>query len=199
MVTQPHVGRRDPSSAEFFEAMYRERSDPWQFATDPQELARYGAILRALEGQRYRRGFEPGCSVGVLTEKLAGVCDAVEAVELSPTAAAAAQRRCARYGHVTVRCGPVEEQVLPHGTDLLVLSEIGYYFSPERWRGVAGALVEALMPGATVVASHWLGTSADHAMHGDEVHAILRAEPRLRLRHGERHATFRLDQWERVE
>lgn len=189
----------DPSSAAFFEAMYREQADPWGFATDPEELARYDAVMRALEGRRYRRAFEPGCSVGVLTERLAQVCDAVDAVDLSAAAVARARERCAHLRRVRVECESLEEVRLDAATDLLVLSEIGYYFAPERWRAIAGRLVAGLMPGATVLASHWLGSSRDHAMHGDTVHAILREDSRLQLRHSERHEGFRLERFERTE
>ena len=188
----------DPTSAEFFEAMYRERADPWKFSSDPQELARYDTIMRALAGRRYTRAFEPGCSVGVLTERLGEVADAVDAVDLSAAAVAVAQRRCARLGHVTVRCGSIEDMPMHRDTDLLVLSEIGYYFSQESWRALAGRLVERLAPGATVLASHWLGVSQDHVIHGDTVHAILRENPLLRLRQSERYEEFRLDRWERA-
>ncbi len=74
---------RDQSSAEFFEAKYRAAADgdPWKFATRDYELRRYDAVMRALGGRRYARGFEPGCSVGVLTERLATVCDEVDACD----------------------------------------------------------------------------------------------------------------------
>jgi hypothetical protein len=47
----------------FFEAKYRENSDPWAFASNDYEQNRYSEILYALDGRRYRRAFEPGCSI----------------------------------------------------------------------------------------------------------------------------------------
>ena len=62
-----------PTSAEFFETMYAEREDPWEFASSQYERDRYAAIVRALGNRRYRRAFEPGCSIGILTPQLASV------------------------------------------------------------------------------------------------------------------------------
>ena len=80
-----------PTSAEFFETMYAEREDPWEFASSQYERDRYAAIVRALGNRRYRRAFEPGCSIGILTPQLAAFCDRVEAMDISPTAVARAR------------------------------------------------------------------------------------------------------------
>ena len=74
------------TSQEFFEAKYRENNDPWAFASNAYEQKRYSEILRALDHRRYRRGFEPGCSIGVLTARLASICEHVDAIDISPTA-----------------------------------------------------------------------------------------------------------------
>jgi protein-L-isoaspartate O-methyltransferase len=186
------------TSAEFFEAMYRRDDDPWRFASKPGELLRYAAIISALAGRRYRRAFEPGCSVGVLTEALAGLCDEVVARDLSETAVERARQRTSGMPGVSVEVGSLAEGLPPGSFDLLVLSEIGYYFTPQDWNSLLDRLIAPLAPGTTVLASHWLGESADHLMHGDEVHAILRSRGDVRLMKQERHETFRLDRWERA-
>ncbi len=188
-----------PSEPAFFERKYRQDPDPWRFATDPVELARYGRIVAALAHRRYRSGFEPGCSLGVLTERLAPLCDALESIDFSPTALASAQARCASHPHVTFRCLSLPERLPVAGFDLLVLSEIGYYFSETEWPRLADRLIQAAAPGTTLLASHWLGRSSDHRLTGDQVHAALHAHPLLRHEHGERHPTFRLDRWTRAE
>lgn len=192
----------DPSSAEFFEAKYRLNGDPWNFAGSAYELGRYDATMAALSGRRYRRAFEPGCAVGVLTERLAGICDAVEAVDVSPTAVKQARERCAAFANVRIRCEEFSESTLQDGAlrefDLIVLSEIGYYFEPERWSDLAARLSQQMQQGATLLSVHWLGHSEDHRMSGDQVHVILRESSRLRLEHAERQESFRLDRWVRV-
>ena len=85
-------------------------------------------------------GFEPGCSIGVLTERLARICDQVEAMDISPTAVARTRDRCGLLQNVTVSHGalPVD---LPTGYfDLIVLSEIGYYLSRRSWHSLVPVL-----------------------------------------------------------
>ncbi len=182
-----------PSSPDFFEAKYKEAEDPWNFATEASELQRYNHILGALSHQRYNCAFEPGCSVGVLTEKLAASCDRIEALDFSPSASAHARGRCAHLPQVRVSCAGIPDRLPPADADLLILSEIGYYFSLPDWDRVARALTAPLQNGATVLAAHWLGASEDHLISGDQVHEVLLSFPHLRLDHSERHGTFRLD------
>lgn len=181
------------SSPAFFEAKYQKNVDPWSFSSKPSELFRYEHILGALAHRRYASAFEPGCSIGVLTEQLASVCDHVYALDFSATATARARERCAALPHVTVECASIPD-VLPSAiTDLLVLSEIGYYLPLAEWTALARSMIEPLGSGATVLAAHWLGYSEDHALSGDEVHAALLALPSLTLEYSERYPTFRLD------
>lgn len=187
----------DKSSAGYFEAKYRAKADPWNFAGSAYEQARYGAIMAALAGRRYRRAFEPGCALGVLTERLAGICDSVVACDFSETAAQQARLRCADLPNVTVTSGALSAETSLRGFDLIVLSEIGYYFKLQAWTEMVTHLVGSMDKGATLLASHWLGQSKDHRISGDAVHEALRASPLLALTHEERHEAFRLDRFVR--
>lgn len=184
---------RFTSTPAFFEAMYQENGDPWNFSSEPSELRRYDATVAALSHRRYKKAFEPGCSIGVLTERLARLCDSLDAIDFSPTAVAQAQKCCALLPNVRVSCASILEGIPTEGLDLLVLSEIGYYFSCEAWRTLAFSMIDPLREGSTILAVHWLGHSKDHTISGDQVHDILRSHPALTIEHSERHETFRLD------
>jgi len=186
------------SSPAFFEAKYQESADPWDFSHSAYELGRYDAIIRAISHRRYRRAFEPGCSIGVLTERLAAHCDAVDAIDFSPTAVEQAQARCVHLPHVEVYCAALPDGMPTNDFDLLVLSEIGYYFTPQVWQRISSTLVDFIPQGATVIAAHWLGHSQDHCILGDEVHEILLAHPKLRVEHTERSQNMRLDRLVRL-
>jgi hypothetical protein len=89
---------------------------------------------------------------------------------------------------------------IPEGPfDLIVLSEIGYYFRAPDLRRLADRLLTCLADGGEFVAVHWLGHSADHLLHGDEVHCILAEQLALHWVRGERHRDFRLDSWIRTQ
>jgi SAM-dependent methyltransferase len=186
------------SSASFFEAKYRKMADPWNFAGSSYELGRYDAIMLALSRRHYCRAFEPGCSVGVLTERLAGICDAVEAMDFSPTAVANARKRCEHLPNVMVSCRSLAESFPVKGFDLIVLSEIGYYCKPDEWSELSASLIIPMAVEATLLAAHWLGSSEDHHISGDQVHAILGSNSLLRLEYSERHELFRIDRWIRI-
>ena len=178
-----------------FEAMYAEDSDPWQFATSAYEQRRYDLTAASLLRKRYRRAFEPGCSIGELTRRLAARCDRVEAIDVAPSAVARAKRRCAPWPNVGIDVGAVPAD-WPAGTfDLIVLSEIGYYFDEPGLGGLRHRAVASLEPGGTLVAVHWRGSSAAHVLHGDQVHACLHAGTGLRAAGRYRDDGFVLDLW----
>lgn len=186
------------SSAAFFEAKYQRKADPWDFSSNAYESQRYDAIISAIAHRRYARAFEPGCSIGVLTERLAAYCDEVYAIDFSLSAIAQAQVRCAHLPQVEVHCASLPEGTPDKDFDLLVLSEIGYYFTPQDWQHISTALIESIPQGATVLAAHWLGQSRDHRISGDEVHEILLSHPKLRVEHTERNPKMRLDRLVRL-
>ncbi|HLI75450.1 MAG TPA: SAM-dependent methyltransferase [Acidobacteriaceae bacterium] len=186
------------TSADFFEDRYRKKADPWGFTFKEYEQNRFATIVAALSGKRYRRAFEPGCSIGTLTERLAPICDHIDACDFSPTAVDLARQRCAALPNVHLSCAALTGKTPLAGYDLILFSEIGYYFRLGKWRSMVAALATSMDPGATVLASHWLGHSDDHRIEGDQVHEVLRADPRLRLDFEQRHEGFRLDRFVRL-
>lgn len=183
---------------DFFEGKYIQHVDPWAFASSDYEQSRYRSITNAFCNRRYSRAFEPGCSVGVLTAHLASLCNYVYATDISPTAVRRAKDRCKDLPNVEITCEALPA-VLPQGNfDLIVFSEIGYYFHEFQLHELGTALMKKLNKQGTLLAVHWLGVSEDHLLSGDRVHEILKTIDGLTPTHSERHANFRLDRWERV-
>jgi SAM-dependent methyltransferase len=188
---------KSPVSEASFEDKYRHSPDPWQFAASPYELRRYAATLRSLSRTRYLRAFEPGCSVGVLTAALAERCDALVACDIAPTAVRLARERCAGFPNVRIDHADLA-QAIPEGSfDLIVFSEVGYYFAPAVLVKIIRLLEKAMAPDGELVAVHWRGVSKDHVLHGDQVHAILKdtLAKHCHCVKGEGYREFRLDVW----
>lgn len=183
-----------PWSPAAFEKRFAANSDPWGFATSPYEQMRYAAIMAALRRPRYRRVFEPGCAIGELTAHLATRCEHLLATDVSPTALARAQTRC-NAPHVELRQADLRAQHPAAGVDLIVLSEVGYYFTRAELAQIVRRLIARLEPDGELVGCHWLGHSEDHRLHGNEVHAVLDEQPRLKKVYAKRHEKFRLDIW----
>ena len=178
-----------------FEDRYRRDSDPWQFATSSYEQRRYDVTIACLPAQHYERAFEPGCAIGELTARLSLRCDQIEASDGSPTVVAAARRRLAHLRNVTLAVASIPDDWPEGSFDLIMLSEIGYYFDETELGIIAGRARQSLRSSGVLMAVHWLGSSPDHVLHGDDVHPVLEHGSGLDHTGRFRDAGFRLDWW----
>lgn len=166
---------------EYFETVYATSPDPWSLASRWYEARKYALSVALLPRPRYRRAFEPGCSIGVLTGLLAPRCDSLLACDIAPAAVEATARRTSTHPHVRVdrRRLPAD---WPEGAfDLVVLSEVLYYFSKEDLGEVLDRSMAALEDGGTLLAVHSRHPVADYPLGGDEVHRALAERPELTL------------------
>lgn len=182
-----------------FENRYRENPDPWNYRTSAYERGKYQLTLDSLSRERFAAAFEPACSVGELTAMLASRCGRLLATDVAETAVHRARRRCADLDNVSIECSDLRNG-LPagleeEGVDLIVFSEVGYYFDVQSLSGLARRLAGLLRSQGELMAVHWRGHSADHVLHGDEVHRALFDSLPLQHRLGNRHPGFRLDSW----
>ncbi|MFJ7999712.1 class I SAM-dependent methyltransferase [Streptomyces sp. NPDC096310] len=164
---------------QYFESMYQHSSDPWRLAERWYEQRKYDVTLAALPRPRYRRAFEPACSVGELTLRLAERCDEVLACDRVRSAAGTAARRTRGLPHVEVRHLTLPAQWPEGSFDLVVLSELLYYFDTDELALLLRRAVDALEQGGTLVAVHWNHPAAEHLYTGDELAGILTSVPGL--------------------
>ncbi|MEU3501940.1 class I SAM-dependent methyltransferase [Streptomyces hundungensis] len=161
--------------------MYRHTADPWHLAERWYERRKYDLTVAALPQERYRRAFEPACSVGELTRRLAARCDTVLACDRVADAVRTAQQRTSHFPQVTVRQMTVPAQ-WPEGTfDLIVLSEMLYYLDSATLQSVLDHTVAALEPGGTLATVHWNHPVDEHLTTGSDIAEILATLPGVRL------------------
>jgi SAM-dependent methyltransferase len=182
---------------DYFEFVYGANADPWDYETSDYESKKFSATVAALPRERYRRGLEVGCSIGVLTERLAPKCEKLISIDLVPSVLERAEARCRRFPQVEFRQMAFPDD-LPEGQfDLVVLSEVGYYLSATALALAQARLYEALEPGGQLLLVHWTPFVHDYPLTGDEVHDafLADAQPGGALRHlaNDRAATYRLD------
>jgi protein-L-isoaspartate O-methyltransferase len=163
-----------------FTELYDADADPWGFATRWYEARKYALTLAALPHPRYARAFEPGCAIGVLTAALAARCDYLLAGDAVPVALQQARRRIADEGatDVDLRLLVLPDDWPPGPWDLIVLSEIAYYFDRASLEQLLELIAATTEQGANVIAVHWRGET-DYPLSGDAVHEKLRAHPAL--------------------
>ncbi|WBB71925.1 SAM-dependent methyltransferase [Micromonospora sp. WMMD1128] len=193
------TARRTPAA--YFDDMYAGAEDPWSFETRWYEQRKHDLTVACLPRRRYRSAFEPGCSTGVLTRRLAARCDRLLAVDLAAAPVTRARQRLSDLAHVRVERMQVPDE-WPAATDvpfdLVVLSELGYYLDDAGLDLLTARTVDSLAPGGTLVAVHWRPAVAEHVRGGDDVHRLLDDVDGLvrTVRHEE--ADFLLDVFVRV-
>ncbi len=180
----------------YFEGLYKENEDPWNFATSPYERAKYAHTLAAMGDEPVNLVLEVGCSIGILTEKLAERCEHLVATDISQTALDQARKRCAALQNVAFRRVSSAAESFAGVFDLIVLSEVAYYWDDADIASVADKLKQALRAGGRILMVHWLGEtdypkSADEAVDG----LAARLEGLYAVEVAERNADYRLDLW----
>ena len=179
---------------EYFDALYTADPDPWKFAASPYERGKYEITLDAMPKPRYRSALEVGCSIGVLTRSLASRCDTLIAIDAAQTPLLEARRRCADLPGVRFEQMFVPEQWPEGQFELILLSEVVYYLSPEDVGRLAARVTNSLAKGGSVILVHWTG-STDYPLSGDEAAAtfIERIGSTCIVERGDRYSQFRLD------
>lgn len=157
------------TSPQFFDEMYQGADDPWNFLESPYEQSRYQAILEALGKGRFGVVFEPGCSIGALSQMLARQSNQLIAMDCSQAAVRQARVNCSALANIEFRVGSLPHHCPEQSFDAIVFSEMGYYFDPEALSTLAEILWDRLVPNGIIVACHWLGHSADHRISGELV------------------------------
>jgi SAM-dependent methyltransferase len=168
----------------YFRARYAASPDPYGLAERWYEARKYALTVALLPREHYRTAFEPGCSIGVLTAQLAPRCDRLLACDATPEAVASAQVRTAGLPGVQVERRVIPGDWPPGSFDLIIFSELLYYFGDTDLNLVLRLGIGALRPDGHLVAVHWRHPAPNHPRTGDQVHEALAAEPGLaRLTH----------------
>lgn len=165
---------------DYFDDVYTGNADPFRLSDNWYEERKYSLTLAALPRAHYRRALEPGCSIGILTEKLGGRCASLISTDVVGAALDAARERVTATelaSRVTfVEWSLTDEwDVVAAGEsfDLIVLSEVGYYLDEADLRQAATEAVAHLEAGGTLLAVHWRHPVADYPLSGDDVHAVI--------------------------
>ena len=182
----------------YFESMYGDAIDPWGFDTRFYEHRKYDLTVASLPRRRYRRAYEPGCSNGALTERLARRCDQVVATDIIPAVVNRAAHRLRAVDGVDVRLARIPDE-WPSGTfDLIVWSEVSYYLSAQLLDRAIENVDRCLAADGDLVIVNYSGAT-NYPLTADDVDRRVAASGFLRRRCGLVDDEFRLDVWTRVE
>lgn len=174
-----------------FDRIHARAADPWSVETSAYEREKYAQTLAALPRARYAHGLEIGCSIGAQTVLLAARCDRLLAVDVAAEPVRRTRERCAGLPHVEVRQARIPRD-WPAGTfDLIVISEVLYFFSPADVMAAARLAAGCLRPGGTILLVNWTGYT-DSPTTGEEAAALFVAGAAL-THAPARHDQYRID------
>ena len=143
-------------SESYFDALYNDNSDPWQYQTRWYEKRKRDMCLAVLPQAKYTSAIELGCGNGVFSALLANRCQTLVSIDGNKQAVQLSKQRLAEVGHVKVIQGVIPE-ILPIAKshfDLIVISEILYYLSPNDIDTVIAWIQQNLAVGGTLLCCH---------------------------------------------
>ncbi|WP_122465276.1 class I SAM-dependent DNA methyltransferase [Brevundimonas lutea] len=182
----------------YFEDIFEGDTDPWGLASRDYERRKFDRSLSALAGRRYERGLEVGCAGGVLTERLATTCSSLVAVDISARAIGRAAERLAPLGNVRLERMDFPGTRPVGAFDLMVLSEVAYYWSDGDLDRCAAFVRESLERGGDLLLVHYTGpTDYPQTADGATDRLWTGLSDILDRRSDERRARYRLDLWRR--
>ncbi len=188
-----NIAQPNTLTPDYFDDVYAANADPWGFETKPYEQDKYADTLHSLPRDQYQNVFEIGCSLGVLTAMLAQRCGRLLAVDGSETPLARARERCRAFPQVQIAQMQVPDQFPDALFDLILVSEVGYYWSPDDFVKAQEKILAHLEPGGQLMLVHWTPPVHDYPLTGDEVHEAFLTLGGLRHLSGHREETYRLD------
>lgn len=173
---EPVLGASGSVAPEHFQQLYSVSDDPWDFETSVYEADKYAATLASLPLPSYVNGLELGCSIGVLTQLLAARCWNLLATDVSTLALSRARTRCVNLPNV--RCEHYElPRHYPQGSfDLIVMSELGYYFSTNDLETLRSNIADSLDAQGHLLLVHFTGETS-YPLTAAEVHRSFLAWP----------------------
>lgn len=164
-----------PPPDDFDERYARHDDDPWGFDTRWYEQRKRALTAAVLPRSEYARALEIGCATGAFTALLATRCSEVVAVDVSSRALDRARTRLGDAPSVRLMRLDVPRE-WPHGTyQLVVLSELGYYWTPADLGRVLDLVEQSLDADGVLVLCHWRHPIGDAPSTGDAVHAAVAA------------------------
>jgi SAM-dependent methyltransferase len=175
-------------SDEHFLNLYLAKDDPWDLATKWHDQRKYAVTMASLPRPRYRRCYEPGCSIGLLTRLLAARCDEVLAVDNVDAAVEQTRAEVRELANVRVERASLPAD-LPGATfDLIVVGDLLYYLSADDLDATLTGLADRLEPGGDLVSVHFRDRQGGN-YDGFNVH-----QPLVRLP-GFDHVVHHEDEW----
>lgn len=186
-----------------FDQLYAASDDPWKTRDSWYEQRKRALVEAILPRQQCSAIFEPGCGSGELTLQLAARCQWLMASDFSAEAVRITREKTAHLSHVQVRRQslpeqwPAAEHDMP-AVDLIVFSELCYYFDAPNMAEMAAPAAASLSPGGHLLACHWKKDFDDRLLATRPMHQLIDAHARLKRQACYEDEDILIDLWRRI-
>lgn len=132
------------------------RNDTTPFGEDGEaEYEKYTRILHALDFKgHFKNVLDLGCGEGYLMRRLAGRAGRILGVDISPTVIRRAGRRLAPFDNVELRAADALTEEIEESFELVLCSELLYYFNIKQFGTIAGKIERWTRPGGYLLLAH---------------------------------------------
>jgi protein-L-isoaspartate O-methyltransferase len=161
--------------------------DPWGYEVTPFTLEKFQATMELLDEARgdacFKQAWEIGCAEGVMTARLARICERLAAVDFIPLALERARERCRTFDNVSFTKWDLKSDPTPGEFDLIVITDV--LGSLGRKRDICRArekLVGALTSGGFLLYGDYIGDVYSRRIHDSWWGRLLLLRPRKILR-----------------
>jgi len=160
-------------SQEYFDRLYAQNPDPWNFRKSEYEKSKYNTIDEYLRDYSFKKGLELGCSIGLHTSHLANHCESLLAVDISEKAIREAKK--------TIHLPNVKFEVrnivndFPLDTyQFISMCELGYYFNRKTLISLFENISKCLRINGYFLMVHWTSYVREYPLNGKLVGEIFK-------------------------
>ncbi|MGB3607964.1 PIG-L family deacetylase [Psychroserpens sp.] len=186
----------------YFEHIYNNSSDPWNFKNSTYENEKYKTSILAIGEKKFKKGFEIGCSIGVQTKLLAERCDTLLAVDINEKAVKEAKLTCKGKDNIKFKVLDISKDFPKGKYDLITLCEVGYYLDKNTLVTIFQDIHNALLKNGRLLVVHWIGFVPEYPLSGDDVHNSLKkfllGKNKYVQISNQRNELYKLDVWEKI-
>jgi protein-L-isoaspartate O-methyltransferase len=152
---------RRPVTQSRYAEIFTDRTDPFGYEVKPFEFEKFEAAIELLDiarnGACFERAWEIGCAEGVLTARLAGICERLSAVDFVPLALERTRVRCQDFSNISFSKWDLKADPAPGPFDLIVITDVLGSMARGDIRRARDKVVSALTPGGYLLYGDCLG------------------------------------------
>ncbi len=124
------------TEADFASVYKRATQDAWNYTENPFERERFDLVVNVLSTVRAKKALEVGCAEGHLTRRIASCVDDLMACDIMKEAIDRARANCGDLDNVRFLQTDIRTRWPEEMFDLLVYSDVLYFFSRKEVRQV---------------------------------------------------------------